>query len=279
MRIDKYLVQEYPRYSRRQVQKLITGGKVQVFGKTVDPDFDYEPGMGLEVELPQEESTSVQAQDIGLTSVFENDDFLVVDKPAGLVVHPGAGHKAGTVVNALLFHLGKKESSNERLGIVHRLDKDTSGLLILAKNEKTENELKRLFADREVKKEYLALVSGRVEPSAGEIDRPLGRKAGGGLKFTIGAGGRSALTRYFTQKTYPKHTLLRVLPFTGRTHQIRVHLKSIGHPVVGDTMYGGEKAKRLFLHATRLSFRLNGRDYNFDCPLPNDLKNILQRLR
>lgn len=279
MRIDRYLAQEYPNFSRRQIQELVKAGKVLVAGQRVDPDFDFEAGMDLKVDLPEQRFVKTVAEDLPLKIIFENGDFLVIDKPAGLVVHPGAGHKSGTVVNGLLSHLGRKASDDERIGIVHRLDKDTSGLLLLAKNEKTEEALKREFANRGVKKEYLSLVRGKVEPAAGEVNKAIGRKVGGGLKFTIGAGGRQALTRYFTERNYHDYTLLRVLPVTGRTHQIRVHLKSIGHPVVGDTLYGGEKSDRLFLHASKLSFRLNGRDYNFECPLPEELQKVMQRFR
>jgi 23S rRNA pseudouridine1911/1915/1917 synthase len=274
-RIDKYLATSYPNFSRRQVQKLINEGKVRVNGVRVDPDFDFIEGMRLEVDWPRESAEGVVAEDLPLQVVVENSDFLVIDKPAGLVVHPGSGHSSGTVVNALLGHLDIEESRDARFGIVHRLDKDTSGLLLVAKNDETALKLKQLFRDREVQKEYLVLVSGRLPQPAGEINKPIGRHPRGGLRFAVGGGGKQAMTRYFTEKVYPKHTLLRVVPVTGRTHQIRVHLKSVGHPVVGDGLYGGEKLGRLFLHAARLSFRLKGIEYLFESALPEDLQRTL----
>ena len=277
MRIDKYLASSYPSFSRRQIQKLIDDGKVLVAGWKVEPDFDYTEGTPLEIDWPESELPKTMAEDLTLPIVYENGDFLVIDKPAGLVVHPGSGHTSGTVVNALLQHLGKKESRDERFGVVHRLDKDTSGLLLLAKIEKTERDLKQLFKDHQVTKEYLALVSGEMSQPAGEINKPLGRHPRGGLRFEVGGGGKQAVTRYFTEKVYPAHTLLRVVPVTGRTHQIRVHLRSVGHPVVGDNLYGGEEASRLFLHAARLLLRLNGRDYKFESPLPKELEKMLER--
>lgn len=278
MRIDKYLSEKYPQFSRNQLQKYIETGLVKVDGKDVDVDFNYEEGLDLWFSPPELQEKRTLAEDLPLKIIYEDENLIVIDKPTGLVVHPGAGHSSGTVVNALLGHLGKEDSSDERFGIVHRLDKDTSGLMVLAKNEKIERKLKNAFRDREVHKEYLALVAGHFESPAGEINRPLGRHHGGGLRFSVGASGRQAVTRYFTEKVYPSHTLLRVVPVTGRTHQIRVHLKSTGHPVVGDTLYGGEPANRLFLHAGVLSFRLDGREYKYESALPKDLQEILQRI-
>jgi 23S rRNA pseudouridine1911/1915/1917 synthase len=280
MRIDKYLAETYPNFSRRQIQKLVNEGKVVVGGRRVESDFNYSTDMVLKFDMPVSAPSRTQAESLTLKVVSENENFMVIDKPSGLVVHPGSGNASGTVVNALLAYLGKKESSNERIGIVHRLDKDTSGLLLLAKNERTESELKQLFRDRQVRKEYLALVSGRMAQPAGEINRPLGRLPKGGLRFVAGSSGKYAQTRYFTEKAYDAdHTLLRVLPTTGRTHQIRVHLKSIGHPVVGDSLYGGEQSDRLFLHATGLFFKLNGVGYEFESPLPSELRKVLGRLK
>jgi 23S rRNA pseudouridine1911/1915/1917 synthase len=276
MRIDKYLAGFYPQFSRKKLQTLIGAGLVEINGKKIDPDFDFHEGMSLSVSFPKDETSPTLAEDLPLKVVYENDDFLVIDKPVGLVVHPGSGHSSGTVVNALLGYLGKASTDDERFGIVHRLDKDTSGLMVLAKNKETTEKLKKVFHDREVHKEYLALVRGHLAAPAGEINRPLGRNSRGGLRFSVGVIGKQAITRYFSEKVYPKHTLLRIVPITGRTHQIRVHLKSVGHPIVGDSLYGGEEEKRLFLHAVLLSFRLDGRDYKYESALPKHLKNFLQ---
>lgn len=279
MRLDQFLAQKHPEISRHFIKELILSGKVRVNGQFAKPSYPVKETDQLNVEIPNKlPSPNLVAEDIPLKIVFENENFIVIDKPAGLVVHPAAGHRQGTLVNALLHHLGERFSEvgeRSRPGLVHRLDKDTSGLLIVAKTEPTRVSLVQAFKDRNVHKEYLALISGTLAEPAGEINKPIGRDDRNRLKFAISDKGKEATTRYFTEKVLPNHTLLRVLPLTGRTHQIRVHLASIGHPIVGDKLYGGEEADRLFLHATKLQFILKGKEWAFESSLPEDLTKIL----
>jgi len=281
MRLDAYLAQKYPDVSRHYLKELILSGKILINGQVVKPSSPLKDSDQLDVTIPDKPESRLTAENIDLPIIWEDDDLIVVDKPSGMVVHPAAGHRSGTLVNALLGHLGdnfRSVGDRARPGLVHRLDKDTSGLLVVAKNEKTRLALVRAFKGRTVHKEYLALVSGSMPEPAGEINRPLGRDPGNRLKVAVRDDGQSALTRFYTEKVYPRHTLLRLIPESGRTHQLRVHLASLGFPIVGDTLYGGEPAARLFLHATDLSFRLKGEERAFHSPLPEDLTKILATL-
>lgn len=276
MRLDQYLAQTYPELSRHKLARAIKAGLVTINGHSADPDtavaatdqisFDPTP-LAPQPDLPEK---------IELKIVFENDDFLIVDKPVGLVVHPGVGHASGTLLNALLYH--HDERGLDRAGIVHRLDKDTSGLMVVAKTASTQKKLVNLFKARQVHKQYLGLVKGLMPEPAGELSSPIGRDPKHPLKFAVTKSGKEAITRYFVEGELPHHTLLRLLPLTGRTHQLRVHLAGSHHPIYGDTLYGGEHSPRLFLHATKLAFRLNDKEWSFESPLPPELEGVLKQL-
>jgi len=224
------------------------------------------------------------AEAIPLTIVYQDADLIVVDKPAGLTVHPAPGHPSGTLVNALLAACPDLQgiSGSLRPGIVHRLDKDTSGLLVVAKNDRAMQSLQAQLKGREVHKTYLALVAGVPKPAEGQIEAPIGRSHRNRKKMAVVDGGRESTTRYRTREVINGRALLEVEPVTGRTHQIRVHLAAIGHPIVGDSLYGKRSplVGRQFLHAAKLGFRMpGGREIEFESPLPADLREALEALR
>ncbi len=287
-RIDKYVAQELPELSRSAVQKLLQEGRVLVDGRTPKASESVVAGATIVVRLPAPQPTEVLPQDIPLHVVYEDDDVLVVDKPAGMVVHPAAGHQEGTLVNALLGRNPDLATIGyeKRPGIVHRLDKDTSGLLVIAKNDHALHELQQQFQTRQVDKTYLALVEGVLEAPEGVIDAPIGRDPRQRKRMaTVPKGGRPAVTEYKVREYFQQHTLVEAHPITGRTHQIRVHFAAIGHPLVGDPVYGYRRQrlplKRQFLHAARLCFTLpgSGREVGFESPLPDDLRAVLEILR
>jgi 23S rRNA pseudouridine1911/1915/1917 synthase len=298
-RLDKYLASKVS-VSRGRVQRAIKDGEVLVNGKKVlEPDFSV--SVGDKLELPEFVNEAMKPSDIKLKIVYENDYMAVVDKPAGLIVHPGAGQKDETLSNALLSYFPGVESVGEphRPGIVHRLDEDTSGLLLVAKKPEAYEYLKKLFLSREIEKEYLTLVHGVVDKLHGVIDTPIGKTSthtkmaakGGsalGQKDTVW---KAAVTEYSVLKTslpdaIDQFTLLRVKLHTGRTHQIRVHLSSIDHPVVGDQLYGGkfkqsdqQLTHRQFLHAYKLKFKLmDGTWLELSSKLPIELKQVLSKI-
>ena len=246
------------------------------------------------VRLPSPVAATPQPEDIPLDVVYEDAYLIVVNKPAGLAVHPGPGHAGHTLVNALLAHCPDLPGIGgvQRPGIVHRLDKDTSGLIVAAKDEHTHNGLATQLKNREVKKTYLALVEGKLEPKEALIDAPIGRDPNNRQRMMVrGAGGREAQTAFRVREYLDGYTLVEASPITGRTHQIRVHFASIGHPIVGDAVYGkhglsrvegsSKLAARQFLHAWRLAFRhpLDGRELSFEAPLAPDLEACLSGLR
>ncbi len=287
-RLDKYLAQTISDLSRAQVQRLIAAGRVTVNGESVNKaSLRLEVGDEVMVRVPPPESTEVHPEAIPLSIVYEDDDLLVVDKPAGMVVHPAHGHRSGTLVNALLSRYPQlaEVGGAERAGIVHRLDKDTSGLILVAKNEAAQQELQRQFKHHAVEKVYLALVEGRLEPERGIIDAPIGRDKQQRKRMAVVRSGRQASTAYRVIERFEDHTLVEVRPQTGRTHQIRVHFAFIGHPLVGDRVYGYRRQRlglgRQFLHAQALSFRLpsSGEVVEFHSPLPDDLRQVLADLR
>lgn len=288
-RLDKYLVTELPEFSRSRLQALIKEGLVTVDGIPAHKSGQLLEGSVLiRVTIPPPEPAELAAEEIPLEIIFENHDLLVVNKPAGMVVHPSAGHKSGTLVHAALAHAPDIEGVGgvQRPGVVHRLDKDTSGLILLAKNDATHQWLSVQFRDRKVEKTYLALVEGSPPTAEGRVEASIGRDPADRKHMAVvpPGKGRAAVSEYRTVGRYPQHSLLEVRPITGRTHQIRLHLKFLGCPVVGDRIYGHRHPslplKRQFLHAARLRFRLLGESEasEFEAPLPEDLVLLLDEL-
>ena len=287
-RLDLFVAQKIPRLSRAKVQRLIDQGKVRVNGAAAKRSHLVDAGDTISVQVPTPTAPCLLPEPIDIPLIYEDEEIVVINKPPGMVVHPAQGHETGTVVNALLArfpHLND-EASDLRPGIVHRLDKDTSGLLVVALNQGALLELRRQFKERIVAKEYLVLVEGRVSPPRGIIEAPIGRNPRARKRMSVVArGGKEAHTEYQVITGVGDHTLLAVRPRTGRTHQIRVHLASIGHPVAGDTTYGRRKAikagfPRQFLHAWRISFLLpsSGKRVRFQADVPADLQAVLDRL-
>jgi 23S rRNA pseudouridine1911/1915/1917 synthase len=289
-RLDHFLVNHLPEFSRTRLQSLIKAGKVLVNeGVAKKGGFKLEAGDKVEVEIPPVKKTELVAEDIPLNVIFENDDVLVINKPAGMVVHPAVGHESGTLVNAALAHAPEMEGigGEHRPGIVHRLDKDTSGVILLAKNDVAMNHLQEQFRERTTKKVYLALVDGKPATPEGRIDAAIGRDNRNRKRMAVVSPnrGRESITEYKSLEEFEHHILLECYPQTGRTHQIRVHLAFIKCPIVGDTIYGRKKIsiklKRHFLHAHQLTISLPGEDSprTFEAPLPNNLHNILEQMR
>jgi 23S rRNA pseudouridine1911/1915/1917 synthase len=293
LRLDKFLAGELPNHSRAQVQRLIDDGRVSL-PRVPAPKANTAVRAGdlVAVDVPPPAPSALEPEDLPLTLLFNDADVVVVDKPAGLVVHPGAGHPTGTLVHALLHHVDDLSGigGEQRPGIVHRLDKGTSGVMVVAKNDAAHQELARQFHDREVEKEYVALVWGTVH-NRKRIDLPIGRDPVHREKISTRARrARAAVTRVTWAKALPGLTLIRVAIATGRTHQIRVHLSAIGHPIVGDALYGGvhkrvandiravQRLTRPFLHAERLAFThpRTGERLSFEAPLPDDLESVLR---
>jgi 23S rRNA pseudouridine1911/1915/1917 synthase len=287
-RLDRTLADLLPNVSRAHIQRLIKEGEVTVDGQMVTkPSTRLEGEATLTIHIPAAEPQPLVAERIPLDIIYQDDEIIVVNKPAGMVVHPAAGHADGTLVNALLAHAPQLAlvGGTRRPGIVHRLDKDTSGLIVVALTEAARLSLKAQFQERTVHKRYLALVEGVLSPEEGVIDAPIGRSKHRRRRMAVTRDGREAQTEYHTLQVFDNHTLIEVVPRTGRTHQIRVHFASIGHPLAGDQVYGWRKRtvplKRHFLHACQLSFALpgSGRVFTFDAPLPNDLAHVLSWLK
>jgi 23S rRNA pseudouridine1911/1915/1917 synthase len=292
-RLDRYLAGAVPGRSRSQIQRLIEAGHVVVPRvRMTKANVLLREGDAIHVHLPTVQTGTPAAQDIPLEVLYDDEDVVVVDKPAGMVVHPAAGNPDGTLVNALLHHVKDLSGigGEARPGIVHRLDKGTSGVMVVAKHDAAHRELARQFHDREVEKEYVALVWGLVRQRR-RIDASIGRDPGQRHKMSTRATrSRAASTRVTWARDLAGATLLRVAIATGRTHQIRVHLSAIGHPVVGDVLYGGvrrrvpgrfravQRLERPFLHAERLTFShpRTGQRMTFTAPLPADLEGVLR---
>jgi 23S rRNA pseudouridine1911/1915/1917 synthase len=295
-RLDRFLVSVVPNQSRSQIQRLIKDGRVRVADRVAKAKELVKVGQHITIEVPELVESGLQPEALPLPIVYEDGDVIVVDKPAGMVVHPAAGHASGTLVNALLHHVDDLSGigGEKRPGIVHRLDRGTSGLMVVAKHDAAHAELSRQFHDREVEKQYLALVWGTVEAGR-RIDAPIGRDPVNRKKMSARARrAREAVTRVVrVEHLGPALTLAQVAIHTGRTHQIRVHLSAIGHPVVGDPLYGGVHRRvpgdlkavthldRPFLHAARLAFShpVDGRRMEFESQLPDDLQRVLDELR
>jgi 23S rRNA pseudouridine1911/1915/1917 synthase len=296
VRLDRFLVSVLADQSRSQLQRLIKDAHVLVEGRAAKPNQAVKSGQAVTVEIPDAVDAAAAPEALDLPIVYQDPDLVVVDKPAGMVVHPAAGHDTGTLVNALLHHVTDLSGigGEKRPGIVHRLDRGTSGLMVVAKNDTAHEELARQFHDREVEKEYVALVWGVVQAGR-RIDAPIGRDPADRKKMSAKARrSREAVTRIVrAEHLNPGLTLARIAIHTGRTHQIRVHLSAIGHPVVGDPLYGGLRRRvpgdlravmrldRPFLHAARLVFKhpADGRRMEFTSELPDDLQRVLDDIR
>ena len=302
VRLDKYLAEELELISRSKIKKSILGSNVLVNGDSVKPSFKLSGGETIQVELPQPEPMELEAEPIALDIIHEDNEIIVLNKPAGLVVHPGAGNRNGTLVNRLIHHFDQLSSLSGRFrpGIVHRLDKDTSGIMVVAKNDIAHTNLSEQFSQREVKKTYLALVWGVPDNDEGTIDSPIIRHPKERTLFTVGEGGRSATTDYRLLEPFEHLSLLELSPRSGRTHQLRVHLAAIGHPIFSDDSYGGGAGKakgylpevsrllsslvrklgRQALHALSLEFRhpSNRELQSHIAPIPQDLAAVLHAL-
>jgi len=291
-RLDRFVVEALPELTRGLVQRLIDDGAVTVNDKPSKASYKIRPGDALVVHIPPPPPAGAQAESIPLDIVYEDAGLIVIHKPAGMVVHPAAGHTSGTLVNALLAHFPELRDVGEenRSGIVHRLDRDTSGLIIVAKTRAAHENLQRQFKSRSVAKVYVALVEGHLAPPQGLIDVPIGRDKQQRKRMAAILDGRPSRTAFkaveFFDKGGQHYTLVEVRPQTGRTHQIRVHLAWLKFPIVGDTVYGRRRKttlplRRHFLHAQSLTFRLpsNGQEVTFTAPLPSDLAAVLESLR
>jgi 23S rRNA pseudouridine1911/1915/1917 synthase len=289
-RLDRFLVGQLQEFSRSRIQGLIAGGSVEVNGRAAKKAGQMlENGLQVTVRVPPAAPTELAAEDIPLDIVFENDDLVVVNKPAGMVVHPGAGHPSGTLVNAMLGYDPEIEGigGEERPGVVHRLDKETSGLILLAKNERAHRWLQDQFRLRRVDKTYLALVDGKPPTPSGRVEAHIGRDPSHRKRMAIvpESRGREAISEYKTVEPFRNHTLLEFHPLTGRTHQIRLHCAFLGCPIVGDEVYGRKRPSldidRHFLHAFRLKVLLPGEKQPrvFEAPLPEELAEVLNELR
>jgi 23S rRNA pseudouridine1911/1915/1917 synthase len=317
MRLDAFLAKHVDGWSRSRLQKLVENGDVLVNNKEAKPSYKLREGDEIDIDLTEAPAERFEPENIPLDIVFEDEYLAVINKPAGMVVHPGAGINSGTLANAVAWHFNmqmpareqgrniqvdinaltdvRASAMNDRVGIVHRLDKDTSGLIVVAKDEQTHEALATQFRDRTVEKSYVALVHGVPRENKGTIDRPLARDRWHRTKMTVAANGRHALSIWKVKKRFEKFALVDVDIKTGRTHQIRVHLASINHPVVGDATYNEgrdntiadieikrsvEKLNRFFLHAQRLAFSHphTGERISLNCELPPELAQLLKLL-
>ena len=289
MRLDHFLTEELPDFSRSRLQSFIKEGRVHVDG---DPAKKMgqalNPGQMITLAVPEERPSGLVPENIPLDILYEDEQSIVINKPAGMVVHPAAGHESGTLVHAVLAHCDdlKGFGGEIRPGVVHRLDRDTSGIIVMAKNEKAHIFLQEQFKDRSIDKRYLALVDGAPPTPSGRVEAPIGRDPIRRQQMAILTPdkGRAAVTEYRTLKNYPKHTLIEAHPLTGRTHQIRVHMAFLKCPIVGDVLYGRRKQTipldRHFLHAFRLTILLPGHKepMTFEAPLPEELQTVLDNL-
>jgi len=297
-RLDTFLAAHIEGWSRARLQRLIEDADVLVNGLVAKSSYKLHANDQIEVELTPPPSTAFAPENIPLDIVFEDDDLIVVNKPAGMVVHPAAGADAGTLANALAYHFAQLSNTAgaARPGIVHRLDKGTSGLLVAAKTESAHENLADQFRSREVFKSYVALVHGHVEKKTDQIDQPIARDPRNRIRMAVVRGGRPALSIYRVRKRFERFTLLEIELKTGRTHQIRVHLAWLKNPVVGDDVYGGGRDKtvndaqvraqisrlgRQFLHAEQLGFRhpRTGKEVRFSAQTPDDLRHLLEILK
>lgn len=287
LRIDKYISENAYDISRSYAATLCEEGKVTVNGKEITKKYQPKDGDIIEIDLPEPESLDLVPENIPLDILFEDDDVIVVNKPQGMVVHPANGNTSGTLVNALLFHCGDNLSAINgvvRPGIVHRIDKDTAGLLVVAKNNDAHNALASQLKERKASRRYYALVNGNVK-EGGTVNKPIGRHPKDRKKMAIVQGGREAVTHYNVLESFSGYTLLECILETGRTHQIRVHMASLGHSLVGDRAYGITKEKiktegqLLFAKTIGFNHPKTGEYMEFTAELPRYFEEILNKLR
>ena len=287
-RLDAFLAQALPELTRSAAQRLIAGGQVAVDGHPPAKSMKLSGGETVSVALPEPEEARALPEDIPLDVVYEDGDVIVVNKPVGMVVHPAPGHSGGTLVNALLHHCGDSLSGvggELRPGIVHRIDRDTSGLIIAAKNDFAHQALAAQLQDHSLRRTYEAVVIGSLREDSGTVDAPIDRSPRDRKKMAVVPGGRSAVTHWEVLERFPGYTHIRCRLETGRTHQIRVHMASIGHPLYGDTVYGAKKPvpgmTGQCLHAVGLTFRhpRTGETVTLSCPLNEEFAALLRKLR
>jgi 23S rRNA pseudouridine1911/1915/1917 synthase len=290
VRLDKFVSARVPDLSRTYLQLLIDQGLVTVDEQVRRPSFKMTPGQRVHVTLPEIQEIEIKPEPIPLDILFEDSDVLVINKPAGLVVHPAPGHPTGTLVNAVLHHApGIAINGTHRPGIVHRLDKDTSGVMVVAKTDRAMKSLVEQWQTKQVEKEYVAVVAGTIEEQEATVDAPIGRDPANRQKMAALRAGKEAVSHFTVLERLKDTTLVKVIIETGRTHQIRVHLSFMHKPIVGDIVYGTQKSrniasrlelKRQFLHASHLGFTLmDGVEMKFNAPLPPDLRAALDTLR
>lgn len=283
-RLDKACSEIFSDYSRSQIKQLLDGGNITVNGKTEKAKYKVKSGDVIRLEEPETKTLELRPENIPLDIVYEDDDVIVINKPQGMVVHPAPGHDEHTLVNALLYHCPLSTINGTfRPGIVHRIDKDTSGLLMVAKNDKAHRSLAKQLKDKTNIREYVALVHGRIAEDEGTINAPIGRSLKNRKKQAVVKDGRNAVTHFEVLKRYRDYTLVKCILETGRTHQIRVHMKYIGHPLVGDPLYGPKKTIKgngQFLHAGKLGFvhPTTGKLLIFEAPLPKIFQECLEKL-
>jgi len=288
-RLDRALADRLPEHSRTEIATWIRDGRVQIEGAVVPGKARVAGGEAVTILVPPPKPSHLVPQDLPLEVVFEDEAVVVVNKPSGLTVHPGAGQPDGTLANALAWHMKDlpELGGSDRPGIVHRLDKETSGVLVVARTELAQRRLSAAFAERTVGKTYLACTHGTPRDATGLIDAPIGRMRNHRTKMAVREGGRESQTRWKVLEAMPRHAFVQCHPRTGRTHQIRVHLKHLGHPILGDPLYGlpgqpgEEHTRRLMLHAHRLEFPhpLSGERVAFEAPLPPEFEATLAALR
>ena len=289
VRIDRYLTEQCPELSRSYIQKLLKDQKVKADHKTVKANYKVQPGQEIVVEIPDAEPLDIQPEDIPLDILYEDPYLLVVNKPKGMVVHPAAGHTGGTLVNAVMAHCGENLSGINgvlRPGIVHRIDKDTTGALLVCKTDEVHRSLAKQLKEHSIKRRYRAIVRGNLKEDTGTIEGPIGRHPTDRKKMAINyKNGKDAVTHYKVLERFGQYTYVECRLETGRTHQIRVHMSSIGHPLLGDTVYGSGKdpfhLEGQTLHAMILGFihPITGEYMEFSAPLPEYFLKLLEKLR
>jgi len=287
-RLDVFLKERLSELSRSRIKNLIEEGKVLVNCKKSKSSYKVKPGDVISIEIPPEKELELSPSDVPFEIIFEDEDIAVINKPAGVVVHPAPGHYEDTLVHGLIKRLRNLSGIGGKIrpGIVHRLDKDTSGIMLVAKNDRAHKTLSEAFKNRLIKKTYFAIVYKVPERKKGKIETFIGRHPVHRKKMAVLPQGREAITEYSVIETLYRSSLVELKPFTGRTHQLRVHMSHIGHPILGDPVYGGlkhdlPKAPRLMLHAGRITFfhPIKKEMFSFEAPFPEDFKNYLEVLR